>query len=244
SKGIKKEYSNARTPQQNMVAERKNRSLIEEVRTMLADSKLPTMFWTEAVRTAYLNRVLEYKKPQLILQVHKMLIQTTDCDEQVIIVPSYPSHSIQGTAHIDTFGDEVDDSPLTFANEIFQKELARLKSQEQRATSNAETLGLGFANDDTELQKRASVKTVPLGSIPVPTGSILVPVGDTMVSTDDVLVHTSSPTDLFFDDKPTTRFPSPSDLGNHDSSPGIFSSSSYDDEFGAALNNVASTVEV
>nr|GEZ50301.1 hypothetical protein [Tanacetum cinerariifolium] len=170
--------------------------------------------------------------------------QTTDCDEQVIIVPSYPSHSIQGTAHIDTFGDEVDDSPLTFANEIFQKELARLKSQEQRATSNAETLGLGFANDDTELQKRASVKTVPLGSIPVPTGSILVPVGDTMVSTDDVLVHTSSPTDLFFDDKPTTRFPSPSDLGNHDSSPGIFSSSSYDDEFGAALNNVASTVEV
>nr|GEZ14276.1 putative ribonuclease H-like domain-containing protein [Tanacetum cinerariifolium] len=33
-------------------------------------------------------------------------------------------------------------------------------------------------------------------------------------------------------------------LGNHDPSPGIFSSSSYDDESGAALNNVASTVEV
>ncbi|GKG14359.1 putative ribonuclease H-like domain-containing protein, partial [Tanacetum coccineum] len=50
SKGIKRDYSNARTPQQNGVVERKNRTLIEAARTMLADSKLPTMFWTEAVR--------------------------------------------------------------------------------------------------------------------------------------------------------------------------------------------------
>ncbi|GKA91456.1 hypothetical protein Tco_0813326 [Tanacetum coccineum] len=38
--------------------------------------------------------------------------------------------------------------------------------------------------------------------------------------------------------------PSPSDLGNNEPSPSIFSSSSYDDEFGADLNNLASTVEV
>ncbi|GKF63846.1 ribonuclease H-like domain-containing protein [Tanacetum coccineum] len=38
SKGIKREYSNARTPQQNGVAERKNMTLIEAARTMLADS--------------------------------------------------------------------------------------------------------------------------------------------------------------------------------------------------------------
>ncbi|GJV98029.1 putative ribonuclease H-like domain-containing protein [Tanacetum coccineum] len=60
SKGIKRDYSVARTPQQNRVAERKNITLIEATRTMLADSKLPTMFWTEAVSTAcyVLNRVL------------------------------------------------------------------------------------------------------------------------------------------------------------------------------------------
>ncbi|GJR63730.1 putative ribonuclease H-like domain-containing protein [Tanacetum coccineum] len=59
SMGIKRDYSNPRTPQQNGVAERKNRTLIEAARTMLADSKLPTMFWTEAVSTAcyVLNRV-------------------------------------------------------------------------------------------------------------------------------------------------------------------------------------------
>nr|GEU70541.1 ribonuclease H-like domain-containing protein [Tanacetum cinerariifolium] len=58
-KGIKRDYSNARTPQQNGVVERKNRTLIEAARSMLADSKLPTMFWTEAVSTAcyVLNRV-------------------------------------------------------------------------------------------------------------------------------------------------------------------------------------------
>ncbi|GJX61006.1 putative ribonuclease H-like domain-containing protein [Tanacetum coccineum] len=65
SKGIKREYSNARTPQQNKVAERKNRTLIEAARTMLADSFLPNTFWAEAVSTAcyVLNRVL-VTKPQ------------------------------------------------------------------------------------------------------------------------------------------------------------------------------------
>ncbi|GJR71882.1 putative ribonuclease H-like domain-containing protein [Tanacetum coccineum] len=58
--GIKREFSVARTPQQNVVAERKNRTLIEAARTMLADSKLPTTFWAEVVNTAcYVqNRVL------------------------------------------------------------------------------------------------------------------------------------------------------------------------------------------
>nr|GEZ75883.1 hypothetical protein [Tanacetum cinerariifolium] len=51
-KGIKKEFSVARTPQQNGVAERRNRTLIEAARTMLAYSKLPTTFWAEADNTA------------------------------------------------------------------------------------------------------------------------------------------------------------------------------------------------
>ncbi|GJX30527.1 putative ribonuclease H-like domain-containing protein [Tanacetum coccineum] len=51
-KGIKREFSMARTPQQNGVAERKNRTLIEAARTMLADSLLPIPFWAEAVNTA------------------------------------------------------------------------------------------------------------------------------------------------------------------------------------------------
>ncbi|GJT68525.1 ribonuclease H-like domain-containing protein [Tanacetum coccineum] len=62
-KGIKREFSVARTSQQNRVAKRKNRTLIEATRTMLADLKLPTTFWAEAVNTAcYVqNRVLVIK---------------------------------------------------------------------------------------------------------------------------------------------------------------------------------------
>nr|GEV29866.1 hypothetical protein [Tanacetum cinerariifolium] len=51
-KGIKREFSNARTPQQNGVAKRRNKTLIEAARTMLADAKLPVTFWAEAVNTA------------------------------------------------------------------------------------------------------------------------------------------------------------------------------------------------
>nr|GEU81387.1 hypothetical protein [Tanacetum cinerariifolium] len=62
-KGIKREFSNARTPQQNRVAERRNRTLIEAARIMLAHAKLPVTFWAEAVNTAcYVqNRVLVNK---------------------------------------------------------------------------------------------------------------------------------------------------------------------------------------
>nr|GEU71750.1 hypothetical protein [Tanacetum cinerariifolium] len=51
-KGIKREFSVPRTPQQNRVAERKNKTLIKAARTMLADSLLPIPFWAEAVNTA------------------------------------------------------------------------------------------------------------------------------------------------------------------------------------------------
>ncbi|GKF34032.1 ribonuclease H-like domain-containing protein, partial [Tanacetum coccineum] len=62
-KGIKREFSVARTPQQNIFAKRKNWTLIEAARTMLADSKLPTTLWAEAVNTTcYVqNRVLVIK---------------------------------------------------------------------------------------------------------------------------------------------------------------------------------------
>nr|GEX16316.1 hypothetical protein [Tanacetum cinerariifolium] len=60
---IIREFSNARTPQLNGVAERRNRTLIEVARTMLADAKLAVTFWAKAVNTAcYVqNRVLVNK---------------------------------------------------------------------------------------------------------------------------------------------------------------------------------------
>nr|GEV92061.1 hypothetical protein [Tanacetum cinerariifolium] len=62
-KVILRQFSVDRTPQQNRVTEKRNRTLIEAARTMLVDYKLPTTFWAEAVNTAcYVqNRVLVVK---------------------------------------------------------------------------------------------------------------------------------------------------------------------------------------
>ena len=49
--GIAHELSAARTPQQNGVAERRNRTLKEAARTMLAEARLPKRFWSEAINT-------------------------------------------------------------------------------------------------------------------------------------------------------------------------------------------------
>nr|GEY53810.1 ribonuclease H-like domain-containing protein [Tanacetum cinerariifolium] len=57
--------SNARTLQQNRVAKRKIRTLIEAARTMLADSFLPNTFWADAVSTAcYVLNMVLVTKPQ------------------------------------------------------------------------------------------------------------------------------------------------------------------------------------
>ena len=59
-RGILQQFSYLYVPQMNAVVERKNRTLIEGVRTMLADSMLPLQFGNEVIVNAChtLNRVL------------------------------------------------------------------------------------------------------------------------------------------------------------------------------------------
>ena len=50
--GVRHELTVPKTPEQNGVAERMNRILVESVRAMLADARLPHRFWAEALSTA------------------------------------------------------------------------------------------------------------------------------------------------------------------------------------------------
>ena len=49
---MKHELTVPKTPEQNGVAERQNRTLVESVRAMLTQAKLPKKFWVEALNTA------------------------------------------------------------------------------------------------------------------------------------------------------------------------------------------------
>ncbi|GJT45895.1 putative ribonuclease H-like domain-containing protein [Tanacetum coccineum] len=253
--GIKRDYSNAKTPQQNGIAERKNRTLIEAARTMLADSKLPTMFWTEAVRTAcyVLNRVLvtspHNKTPYALL--------TGNIPSIGYFKPFGCHVTILNTCdHLGKFDGKADEGYIvgySASNKAYRSTIVAITKRVE------ETMNLRYLEEKPNVQglghewvmnkepprckkilrnfhRESNTKSVPFwctskillwkqhfyGSVPVLLG----------------------PTDSFSDDEPTTRFPSPSDLGNNEPSLGIFSSSSYDDEFGADLNNLASTVEV
>jgi hypothetical protein len=52
TEGVQRQFIAAGTPQQNGIAERKNRHLLETVRMLLFDAKLPSYLWEEAARTA------------------------------------------------------------------------------------------------------------------------------------------------------------------------------------------------
>nr|GEX48849.1 putative ribonuclease H-like domain-containing protein [Tanacetum cinerariifolium] len=115
SKGIKREYSTAKTPQQNGVAKRKNRTLIEAARTVLADLFLPNTFWAEAVSTAcyVLNRVL-VTKPQ------------TKTPYELLTDKTVKSTDFKTC-----------EKPVSQVEQIFLGELKKLKRQEKEATDVA-----------------------------------------------------------------------------------------------------------
>jgi IS30 family transposase len=68
--GIKRELSTPYNPQQNGVAERKNRSVMEAVKAMIHDQELSMYLWAEATRTVVYvqnrspHKVLENKTPE------------------------------------------------------------------------------------------------------------------------------------------------------------------------------------
>nr|GFA14709.1 putative ribonuclease H-like domain-containing protein [Tanacetum cinerariifolium] len=56
TEGILHQTSVARTPEQNEVVERQNRTLVKAARTMLSAAKVPLFFWAEAIATSYFTQ--------------------------------------------------------------------------------------------------------------------------------------------------------------------------------------------
>ncbi|GJT67697.1 putative ribonuclease H-like domain-containing protein [Tanacetum coccineum] len=272
SKGIKREYSNARTPQQNGVAERKNRTLIEAARTMLADSFLPNTFWAEAVSTAcyVLNRVLvtkpHNKTPYELLtrkgptwlfdldyltdsmNYHPVrsenqanlnagqqeanqnagtndIIDAGDSEKEdesaqdCFVLPIWPSYSSTITPNLKT--DEKREGPRE-EEQVFMDELERLKRAAKTSSTN-------ILSTVSTLAKASSTNLVNTVSIPVSTTS------------PNEGLYLSDPTNPEQDD---SEIPPLEDIYQN-SSDGIFTTSSYDDEGAVAdFTNLETVVNV
>ncbi|GJZ38991.1 putative ribonuclease H-like domain-containing protein [Tanacetum coccineum] len=146
NKGIKQEYSNARTPQQNGVAERKNRTLIEAARTMLADSLLPTTFWAEAVSTAcyVLNRIL--------LVCLYSLIEKSD---ERANKPNVEGSGIDGCLILTHLTDSMNYIPVSLENQ------ANPHASASEVTNSAGTSQTPNANASQEKDEDAELIVVP-----------------------------------------------------------------------------------
>nr|GEZ31447.1 hypothetical protein [Tanacetum cinerariifolium] len=185
----------------------------------------------------------------------------SECDEQAILVPSFPSNSFSGP--------KVNEVSTTMENHLdYAEELARLQRQEHEAYFTAEKYVFEFSNEAAEMLHQAEIETrrnlvlavgdpagsivsscgVPVGSVPassIPPSSVpasSVPAGSVPAGSADN--STLPPGHSLGSSEHSTRFPSPSDLGNHQPKAGIFSFSSYDDDFFADVTNLASSVAV
>ncbi|GJS14455.1 putative ribonuclease H-like domain-containing protein [Tanacetum coccineum] len=258
-KGIKREYSNARTPQQNGVAERKNRTLIEAARTMLADSFLPNTFWAEAVSTAcyVLNRVLvtkpHNKTPYELLTGIEDIIDAEDSKKEdestqdYFVLQIWPSYSSTITPDLKTA--EKRDGPRE-EEQVFMDELERLKRQEKEANEEAEALRKKFEQETENLviqegaAKPSSTNIFSTVSTPAKASST------NFVNTVSIPVSTASPHEGLSLADPTnpkeddSEIPPLEDIYQN-STDGIFTTSSYDDEGAVAdFTNLETVVNV
>ena len=78
---IKRKFSIARTPQQNGVVERKNKTIQEMAQTMLMDSKLTDIFWTHAMHTTI------HIQNKLILINNNLYIKVTK--DNILLIEVY-----------------------------------------------------------------------------------------------------------------------------------------------------------
>ncbi|GJS22121.1 putative ribonuclease H-like domain-containing protein [Tanacetum coccineum] len=181
SKGIKREYSNARTPQQNRVADRKNKTFIEAARTMLADLFLPNIFWAEAVSTAcyVFNKLVRSENQanknagpkeanhnagtQDNIDARNSEIEAESAQDYFVL-PIWSSYTStvkssetknEGEKSNKNIGLKTNEEPVDQEDQDFLEELERLKIQEMEAYDTAEALRKEFAQDTEDLLLQA-----------------------------------------------------------------------------------------
>ncbi|GJR22397.1 putative ribonuclease H-like domain-containing protein [Tanacetum coccineum] len=252
-KGIKREYSNARTPQQNRVDERRNMTLIKAARTMLADSFLPNTFWAEAPVTAEnkANKTVGQKEAnhstgtQDNIDAGNSKIEAKPAQEYFVL-PLWSSYTSTVKSSEEKNGDEkpngdtgpkINEEPKDQEDQAFLEELERLKKQENEASDATEAFRKEFAQCIKDLLLQAGVSRAT---------------STNTVDTVSTSINTASPSrvfstggpDLTNNDQDDSQIHALEDIYDNPSD-GIFTNTSYDDE-GAVTDftNLETTMNV
>nr|GEU57209.1 hypothetical protein [Tanacetum cinerariifolium] len=163
--------SNARTPQQNRVAERKNMTLVKAARTMLANSFLPNTFWAKA---------------------HV----TTENKANIIAGPKEANNSVEEKNRdeklIRDIGSKTNKELVDQEDQVFLEELKRLKRQEKEADDAADTFRKTFAKSTKDLLLQAGA-AIASSTNYVNTASTTVNTASIIINTASILVNAASP---------------------------------------------------
>ncbi|GJU11648.1 putative ribonuclease H-like domain-containing protein [Tanacetum coccineum] len=172
----------------------------------------------------------------------------SECDEQVIVVPSFPSNHFSGPK-VHTASATVE------STSDYAEELARLQGQAYEANSAAKDTWK--TADTVPAGSGVPATSIPAGSINQAAGGSVVPSTPSSSVVEPVHADTPLPPGHSLgSSENSTRFSSPSDLANHISSSSemegihhhpttaIFSESTYDADFGGSATNLAPTIAV
>nr|GFB04754.1 hypothetical protein [Tanacetum cinerariifolium] len=152
-KGIKREFSVPRTPQQNGIAERKNRTLIEAARTLLADSLLPIPFWAEAVNTAcYVqNRVKAFRVFNSRTRIVQETLHVNFMENKPNVAGSGPAWLFEIDSHTRTMNyHPVIAENQTNSHAEFEEYTNNSSNGVNAASSSVSTVGHSFINNTND----------------------------------------------------------------------------------------------
>nr|GEZ01720.1 hypothetical protein [Tanacetum cinerariifolium] len=128
SVGISHQMSSVRTPRQNGVVERRNRTLVEAARTRLIFSRAPLFLWAEAIATAYIGKLgakgdigffIGYSTDSCAYRIYnrrtKKIIETMNVSFDELSVMAFEHRSAKPELQCMTYGQISSGLDLTYA---------------------------------------------------------------------------------------------------------------------------------